>query len=118
VELGYDIRFRINANGCKCFGPGAARLIALAGEKNSLRAAAAEMGMAYSKAWRVVKACEEAMGIKLLQLRAGGRNGGGASLTPEGELLLKRYEAMTARLNELAGAELEEYFGFLRDAKA
>ena len=47
------------------------------------------MGMAYSKAWRIVRSAEEALGCKLLDSTIGGRHGGGAALTEEAEALLR-----------------------------
>ena len=45
----------------RCFGPGIATLLHRVDAHRSLRAAAASMGMAYSKAWRIVRrACSAA----------------------------------------------------------
>ena len=60
----------------KCFGPGIAELLERVEERRSLRAAAASMDMAYSKAWTIVRRCEENLGMKLLDYTTGGKNGG------------------------------------------
>lgn len=65
----------------KCFGPGVAALLTLVKTCHSLRAAAMEMGMAYSKAWTILKNAEEQLGFKLLLSTTGGKHGGGAQLT-------------------------------------
>ena len=39
----------------RCFGPGIATLLERVQEHHSLRAAAASMEMAYSKAWRIIR---------------------------------------------------------------
>ena len=72
----------------KCFGPGVAELLRRVRELHSLRAAAMSMNMAYSKAWTVLRTAQEGLGVKLLRSSTGGRNGGGAMLTAEGERLL------------------------------
>ena len=72
----------------KCFGPGVAALLTLVKTFHSLRAAAMEMGMAYSKAWTILKNAEEQLGFKLLLSTTGGKHGGGAQLTEQGEALL------------------------------
>ena len=59
-------------------------------------AAAGEMDLAYSKAWRMVKNSEAALGYKLLISQTGGKNGGGASLSPEAKDMLRRYEEFVA----------------------
>ena len=65
----------------RCFGPGIATLLERVRAHKSLRSAAASMGMAYSKAWTIVKTSEETLGFKLLVSTKGGRHGGGASLS-------------------------------------
>ena len=62
----------------KYFGPGVATLIEGVKRTGSLSSAAKEIGMAYSKAWRIIKRSEELMGCKLLLSRTGGAHGGGA----------------------------------------
>ena len=62
----------------RCFGPGVATLLRRVQEHRSLRAAAASMEMAYSKAWRIIRTAEEVFGCKLLVSSTGGVHGGGA----------------------------------------
>lgn len=84
----------------KCFGPGIAELLERVDSARSLRAAAREMGMAYSKAWTIVKHCETALGFRLLDYSTGGKNGGGAALTGDARALLEAYRAYCADLLE------------------
>ena len=77
----------------KFFGEGPARLLRGIEETGSLRATAARMGMAYTKALKLMKNAETALGFELTMRTAGGKDGGGSRLTPEGEEWLKRYEA-------------------------
>lgn len=95
----------------KCFGPGLATLLALVRERRSLRAAAAEMGMAYSKAWRILRDCETALGFPLLDSTTGGKNGGGAVLTPKGERLLADYEDFCRGLTAQADVLFQSHLG-------
>lgn len=60
------LTLRLLTNGERIFGPGVAELLERVREHHSLRSAAASMEMAYSKAWRIVRAAEEGMGCKLL----------------------------------------------------
>ena len=50
------------------------------------------MGMAYTKALKLLKHAEQALGFSLTARTAGGRDGGGSVLTPEGKEWLERYE--------------------------
>ena len=94
----------------KCFGPGVAALLKNVQEHRSLRSAAASMGMAYSKAWTILKTSENELGFKLLHSTTGGRHGGGATLTPEAQSLLTAYDAYCAELRALAKLLFEEKF--------
>lgn len=98
----------------RCFGPGIATLLERVQEHKSLRAAAASMDMAYSKAWRIIRTAEEVFGCKLLDSTTGGRNGGGAILTPQAERLLSAYNAYVADLKAYADGKFREAFGFYR----
>ena len=82
-----------NENGEKFFGEGPCRLLRLVEETGSLHCAAASMEMAYSKALKLVKQAEEALGVPLTQRCVGGKDGGGSTLTPEGRRFLLQYEA-------------------------
>ena len=78
--------------GLRFFGEGPCRLLRAVEETGSLRAAAASMGMAYSKATRLLRQAESALGFPLTSRTTGGRDGGGSHLTEEGKLWLARYE--------------------------
>lgn len=99
----------------RCFGPGIATLLERVQEHKSLRAAAASMEMAYSKAWRIIRTAEDVFGCKLLVSTIGGAHGGGAVLTPQAERLLAAYQAYVEQVNAFAQGKFEEYFGFYRD---
>ncbi len=94
----------------KCFGPGIAELLERVEEHRSLRAAAQSMDMAYSKAWTIVRRCEEHLGQKLLESTTGGKHGGGAAVTKEGKALLQAYRHYCVRLREEALRLFEEEF--------
>lgn len=95
----------------KCFGPGVAMLLGRVRTLRSLRAAAADMGMSYSKAWSILHTAEEELGVKLVHSTTGGRSGGGAVLTDRGEALLAAYSAYEAALKESAARLFPQYFG-------
>lgn len=80
-------------NGIKFFGEGPQRLLRCVERTGSLRSAAMEMEMAYSKAIRLLKQAEHNLGFPLTTRSAGGKDGGGSRLTPEGARFLGQYEA-------------------------
>ena len=95
----------------RCFGPGIATLLERVREHRSLRAAAASMEMAYSKAWRIIRTAEDVFGCKLLDSTIGGQHGGGAVLTPEAERLLEAYRVCQADVGQYARGRVDEAFG-------
>lgn len=83
----------LDDRGEKFFGEGPARLLRGVEEYGSLRSAAMAMEMAYTKALKLVKQAEAALGYPLITRTTGGKDGGGSILTPEGSQWLARYEA-------------------------
>lgn len=79
-------------NGEKFFGEGPTRLLCGVERTGSLRAASAEMNMAYTKALKLVRNAETALGFSLITSVAGGKSGGGSVLTEKGKKWLTRYE--------------------------
>lgn len=114
-ELHYNLSCRLFVDE-KCFGPGIAELLHRVERLHSLRAAATEMEMAYSKAWTIIKRAEASLDIKLLLSTTGGKNGGGAALTPEGAAILQAYDRFCAQLRQF-GDELfqKEFKAFLEE---
>lgn len=94
----------------KFFGEGPYRLLRGVEETGSLRASAMQMGMAYTKALKLLKHAENALGCKLTMRTAGGRDGGGSRLTPEGEEWLNRYEAYRNACVQANGELYRQFF--------
>ena len=87
------------------FGRGVADLCLGVRTHGSLNAAAKHMGMAYSKAWRIIKDTEAALDVQLLN-----RDGAhGSELTEEGGRILDTYIAINNRLQ----AEAQQLFAEL-----
>lgn len=99
----------------RCFGPGIATLLERVQERKSLRAAAASMEMAYSKAWRIIRTAEDVFGCKMLSSTIGGHHGGGAVLTPQAERLVAAYRAYEADVKAYSQSKFDEAFHFYQD---
>ncbi len=102
----------------KCFGPGVAQLLRWVEEKHSLRAAAISMGMAYSKAWTIIKTAEKELGFTLLVSTTGGKNGGGATLSQQAMSLLAAYEQYCTDIRSYAQKEFESRFSQILNNEA
>lgn len=80
------------------FGKGIAKLCLGVRETGSLNAAAKSMGMAYSKAWRIIKDTEATLDVMLLN-----RDGAhGSTLTNEGNKLIDMYLELDKELTKIA----------------
>lgn len=100
----------VDENGIKFFGEGPARLLRAVEQTGSLRAAAMEMGMAYSKAIKILKQAESVLGYSLTMRSVGGKDGGGSILTPEGQQLLRQYESYRNACMKANQALYRQYF--------
>jgi len=86
-------------------GLGPAWLLRGVEKLGSLSAAARELDMSYSKAHKLVKKLEAALGRPVLAVTRGG-----AELTPEGRRFLERYEALDAAVRAAAGKLFKRAF--------
>ena len=96
--------------GERFFGEGPYRLLQAIQSHNSLRAAAQSMGMAYTKAYYMIRNTEERLGFPLIHRSTGGKGGGGSTLTPQAAALLERYAAFRAGCDEAAWALYRQHF--------
>ena len=79
--------------GERFFGEGPCRLLHLIEETGSLRSAAAQMGLSYSKALRLVQHAGKETEFALTCQTIGGGGGGGSPRPAEARQFLERYEA-------------------------
>lgn len=111
-----DLRaYLLGDDGRRVFGPGPVDLLERVGELGSLRAAAIEMGMAYTKATRLVREAERAFGFRLTRRTVGGSGGGGSRLTPEALDLIERYRSFERTSRWALGAAYATCFSGFRD---
>ena len=94
----------------KFFGSGICSLLELVAETGSLTKACRQMGMAYSKAWRIIKRAEESLGETLILGVSGGKGGGSSVLSPVAREWIGRYRAFESDTQKAAGALFEQHF--------
>lgn len=95
-----------------------ALLLRRVGETHSLTEAAKEAGVSYRNAWDRVQAMEAKLHRKLVKTKVGGKSGGGATLTRDGELLLKEFRKTRKLLfNVLDDKEAWEDVGYKLSAR-
>lgn len=94
----------------KVFGPGPASLLEFIEDHGSLQRAAGEMNMSYSQAWNLISTLEERLGFSLIESQAGGRGGGGSTLTFQGKKMLERFREFEEKAGENLSELAREYF--------
>ena len=109
VKIGYKIWLD---NHGKAFGDGPYELLKRVEETHSLHQAAKEMGMAYSKAWRLIGAIEKRLGFLLIERKVGGLSGGGSRVTSQGKELMKRYKHFQKDVNSSLEKIYRAHFNF------
>ena len=92
------------------FGKGIVSIMMLVRQGSSLRAACAQMGLSYSKAWRLLMSAEADLGIPLLVKLKGVTIRECSTLSPLGEELLDRYLAFEKEAREAVFAAFEKHF--------
>jgi molybdate transport system regulatory protein len=103
----------LDSNG-KAFGEGPYQLLRHVERTGSLYKAAAEMGMSYSKAWRLMGNLEKRLNFSLLERHAGGASGGGSFLTPKAQDLLHQYEKFRDDVEGALERIYKKHFGSLK----
>ncbi len=95
-------------------GPGKIALLKAVAATGSISAAARSLGMSYRRAWLLIDAMNRLFGAPVVETREGGSGGGGAALTPLGEMVIRHYDEATTAAAEAANraiAELEKLRG-------
>ena len=95
----------------KSFGDGPYELLRRVDETSSLHQAANQMGMAYSKAWRLIRTLEHRLGFPLLERKVGGPFGGGSRITPKAKELMNLYGRFRKEANDALGEIYQKHFG-------
>ncbi len=104
-------RLRILLGQATALGPGKAELLEAIQETGSISAAARRMGMSYRRAWTLVDNMNTDFVEPVIETNAGGKGGGGASVTPLGEEVISRYRIIEEKALDSVTDEIAE-FGF------
>jgi len=88
------LTLRIDLGPRQSIGPGKMRLLDAVAETGSISSAGRVLGMSYRRAWMLIDDLNSSFRRKVVTTTLGGKEGGGAKLTPFGQELLKRYRAI------------------------
>jgi molybdate transport system regulatory protein len=85
-------------------------LLKAIGKHGSISHAAKEISVSYRKAWGYIKAMEERLGLSLVECHKGGKNGGGAELTPEARGFIHKYSQLEDGVRTIVDERFENVF--------
>ncbi len=114
MKLQVKIRLA-NSPGESFMGEGILELLRRIERVDSIYRAAGEMGLSYAKALKILNRLEENLGGRVLERTRGGRERGGARLTPFGKIFIREYGKLRDRI---AGYGEARYPVFLRRIEA
>ncbi len=105
------LKIWLDQNG-KAFGDGPYELLKRIEATGSLHKAAAQMEMAYSKAWKMTRTIEHRLGFLVLERQVGGRLGGGSRITPRAKELMSCYAVFRKEAQEAVNRIFQKRFHF------
>ena len=103
-----DIKFHLRGarRGALALGPGKVALLEAIAQTGSITAAARKLGMSYRRAWVLVDETNRCLIRPAVRTASGGARGGGTTLTPTGDELVRRYRLLERRTAIAADREL------------
>lgn len=115
MKIGHRIWFEQQK---RVFGKGPAQLLQVVEQTKSLREAARQLDLSYTKAFHMIKQAERELGYPLLIRTIGGVKGGGSSLSDQAKQLIANYQALDEAIAAYAQAKqcqieqerLEQFF--------
>jgi len=94
-------KFWIENKGEVVIGGGKTALLLAVDRLGSIQRAAEEFGMSYRHAWGAIKKIEKRAGFKIVETKMGGKEGGGAQLTPRGKAFVEKTESLLEDLRSV-----------------
>lgn len=101
-----QLSLRIDLDSEERIGPGKILLLENIREHGSISAAGRAMDMSYKRAWDLVDEINRICGHPTIAPQTGGKNGGGAVLTPFGAALIARFRKIERDASRAARKEL------------
>ena len=95
------IKCWIEEDGEKFYGPGPHELLKQIQKEGSLSKAAVQMHMSYKKAWKMVQRLNQFSEEAMVNLKKGGQHGGGAEVSLYALEIMKEYEELQLKVQQL-----------------
>ena len=101
-------KFWIENRGEVVLGGGKTALLLAIDRLGSIQRAADEFEMSYRHAWGVIKMIEQRAGFKMVETKLGGKDGGGARLTPKAKAFVKKADSLFKELQAMAEKKVRQ----------
>jgi molybdate transport system regulatory protein len=113
-----SIRFRIDFAETLNLGPGKIALLEAIADHGSLSTAAASLDLSYRRAWLLLDSLNRTFNQPVTLSNAGGKNGGGSSITEFGRLLVRQYRALEEEIIQTGARHLKEILPYVANDPA
>lgn len=107
MELSVEIKF---CYGDFTVGQDLITLLSTVDDTGSLNKACAQLGFAYSRAWKMLGQAEKVLGYPMIERRVGGNDGGGSRLTESARELVEQYRSISQKTKRSANRILTKEF--------
>jgi molybdate transport system regulatory protein len=100
------LSIRVDLSSGLRIGPGKVALLEAIAQTGSISAAGRVLGMSYKRAWDLVEELNRGCERPVVITSPGGRDGGGTSLTPAGDAMVRLYREIEQASAEAARAQV------------
>ena len=100
------LSIRLDLTSGERIGPGKIELLEAIRSTGSISAAARKIGMSYRRAWLLVEEINGLLRSPAVEAATGGKQGGGATITPVGEKIIEVYRS----IQDIAATSVRDEF--------
>ncbi|MGU7774455.1 winged helix-turn-helix domain-containing protein [Burkholderia sp. MR1-5-21] len=109
-----SFRMRIRKGDTVALGPGKVSLLEAVREHGSISAAARSLGMSYRRAWLLIDELNRSLTSPATVSEQGGHSGGGCTLTPVGEEIVRVYREIERQAQEHCAKQIAVLTGLMQ----
>jgi molybdate transport system regulatory protein len=107
-------RMRIRNGDAVALGPGKVDLLEAVREHGSISAAARSLDMSYRRAWLLIDELNRSLKSPATHSEQGGQSGGGCTLTPVGETIVRLYRDVEEEAQRSCAKQIAELTRLIR----
>ncbi|MGZ2749110.1 winged helix-turn-helix domain-containing protein [Burkholderia stagnalis] len=109
-----SFRMRVRMGDTVALGPGKVALLEAVREHGSISAAARSLGMSYRRAWLLIDELNRSLTSPATVSEQGGHSGGGCTLTPVGDEIVRLYRAIEQQAQKHCAKQIAALTGFMQ----